>query len=73
TLPTVLLALTPQPGSGSPSPARQAGEWAARLRHSPTPVIARVERGLLLVDPRTVADDEERTLLVALLSTAQGE
>lgn len=73
TLPTVLLALTPQPGSGSPSPARQAGEWAARLRHSPTPVIARVERGLLLVDPRTVADDEERTLLDALLSTAQGE
>lgn len=73
TLPTVLLALTPQPGRGSPSPARQAGEWAARLRQSPTPVIARVERGLLLVDPRTVAEDEERTLLDALLSTAQGE
>jgi L-seryl-tRNA(Ser) seleniumtransferase len=73
TLPTFLLALTPRPGSASPNRARQAGEWAARLRQSPTPVIARVERGLLLVDPRTVAEDEERILLDALLNTSQHE
>ncbi|HVG00877.1 MAG TPA: L-seryl-tRNA(Sec) selenium transferase [Chloroflexia bacterium] len=73
TLPTFLLALTPQDGSVSLNPARQAGEWAARLRQSPTPVIARVERGLVLVDPRTVAEDEGRVLLDALVSTAKGE
>jgi L-seryl-tRNA(Ser) seleniumtransferase len=72
TLPTFLLALSPTRGDAPPNPARQAGEWAARLRVAPTPVIARVERGTVLIDPRTVAEDEEPLLLEALVSTAEG-
>ncbi|MDQ3706075.1 MAG: L-seryl-tRNA(Sec) selenium transferase [Chloroflexota bacterium] len=70
TLPTFLLALTPAPG-GDTSSTRQAGEWAARLREATTPVVARVEKGSVLIDPRTVAEDEERVLLDALASTAR--
>lgn len=69
TLPTWLLALTPTP-HGDTSATRQAGEWAARLRQGTTPVVARVEKGLLMIDPRTVAEDEEGSLLDALASTA---
>lgn len=70
TLPTWLLALIPTPG-GDTSSTRQAGEWAARLRQATTPVVARVEKGTLVVDPRTVAADEEHALLDALASTAR--
>ncbi|MDQ5826312.1 MAG: L-seryl-tRNA(Sec) selenium transferase [Chloroflexota bacterium] len=70
TLPTFLLALTPAPG-GDTSSTRQAGEWAARLRQAATPVVARVEKGSLAIDPRTVAEDEEHVLLDALASTGR--
>ncbi|HEX8599952.1 MAG TPA: L-seryl-tRNA(Sec) selenium transferase [Chloroflexia bacterium] len=70
TLPTFLLTLTPAPG-GDTSSTRQAGEWAARLRQATTPVVARVEKGSLVVDPRTVAEDEELSLLDALTGTAR--
>ena len=79
TLPTWLLALGWRPGSqsGATSPAPRpparssqarsaAGELAARLRQGDPPVIARVEQGLLLLDPRTVAPADESTLLAAL-------
>lgn len=69
TLPTFLLALAPTGQAGDAT--REAGEWAARLRQAPVPVIARIEHGLLLVDPRTVAEDEERPLLEMLASTGQ--
>jgi L-seryl-tRNA(Ser) seleniumtransferase len=68
-LPTFLLVMAPS-GGDTTGPTRQAGEWATRLRQVATPVVARVEKGLLVVDPRTVAEDEERPLLDALTSTA---
>jgi L-seryl-tRNA(Ser) seleniumtransferase len=55
-VPTKLLAIT------VPSPDRAA----ARLRASDPPVIARIEHDLLCLDPRTVLDDQEDTLLAAL-------
>jgi L-seryl-tRNA(Ser) seleniumtransferase len=45
-----------------------ANSLAQRLRRAPTPVLARVRDGALLVDLRTVADDELATLESALLS-----
>jgi L-seryl-tRNA(Ser) seleniumtransferase len=66
TLPTALVAIT-HPGSGA-SPEPGAGGLAARLRHAPTPIIARVERGLLLLDPRTVLDDQQDDMLAILVS-----
>lgn len=59
TLPTRLLSI--------PMGEQLAGEKAALLRRQPTPVIARVEAGALLLDPRTVLETEEQTLLAALL------
>ena len=41
----------------------RAAELARLLRQAPTPVIARVERGSLLLDPRTVLEGEEDRLL----------
>ncbi|HUP28395.1 MAG TPA: L-seryl-tRNA(Sec) selenium transferase [Chloroflexia bacterium] len=67
TLPTWLLAVEPQSVGGS-KPQETAGTMAELLRGAETPIIARVERGLLLLDPRTVADDEEETLLSVLRS-----
>jgi L-seryl-tRNA(Ser) seleniumtransferase len=58
TLPTYLLSI--QLGE------QRAGEVAALLRAEFTPVIARVEAGALLVDPRTVLETEEQTLLASL-------
>jgi L-seryl-tRNA(Ser) seleniumtransferase len=58
TLPTYLLSI--QLGE------QRAGEVAALLRAESTPVIARVEAGALLVDPRTVLEPEEQTLLASL-------
>lgn len=70
TLPTALLAIVPGVQADTvDSPGAEAGEWAARLRRTPVPVIARVERGLLVLDPRTVAPEEEATLLDTLAST----
>jgi L-seryl-tRNA(Ser) seleniumtransferase len=56
TLPTFLLAL---PG---PEPAA----LLAALRRAPTPVVARIEDGAVVLDPRTVLDGEEPALLAAL-------
>ncbi|MDO9065697.1 MAG: L-seryl-tRNA(Sec) selenium transferase, partial [Chloroflexota bacterium] len=67
-LPTWLLAVTP----AAPADARgrgasaAAGELAARLRRHDPPVVARVDRGLVLLDPRTVGDGEGDVVLHAL-------
>lgn len=61
TLPTYLLSLR--------LPGRSRGavdRMAAHLRDGATPVVARVEHGALLLDPRTVAPREEDALLDAL-------
>jgi L-seryl-tRNA(Ser) seleniumtransferase len=56
TLPTCLLALNLK------SPAKAA----ARLREAASPIIARVQDNLLLLDPRTVLPWQEEALLNAL-------
>jgi L-seryl-tRNA(Ser) seleniumtransferase len=58
TLPTCLLSI--------PLTEATAGEMAASLRKQPTSIIARVERGALLLDPRTVLPHQEQTLLDGL-------
>ncbi|MDI3299446.1 MAG: L-seryl-tRNA(Sec) selenium transferase [Bacillota bacterium] len=45
----------------------EPAEAAARLRSGDPPVIVRLREGQLLVDPRTVREEEEATLLAALL------
>ena len=44
----------------------RAEEVARRLRHYSTPIIARIEGGAVLLDPRTVFLEEEDTLLRAV-------
>jgi L-seryl-tRNA(Ser) seleniumtransferase len=63
-LPTRLISVTAGSGSGR----RSAAELEARLRRpaSGTPVIARVERGALLLDLRTVFPEEEAQLGAAV-------
>jgi L-seryl-tRNA(Ser) seleniumtransferase len=53
TLPTKLVALT----------VKSPNALAARLRQWPTPIIVRVAEGKVLLDPRTVMDEEETALL----------
>ena len=60
TLPTFVLAVAPGEGGIS------ADELLRRLRQQPTPVIARIEDGRALLDPRTVAPEEDPELLAAL-------
>lgn len=48
-------------------------ELARRLRHQEPPVVARVERNRLLIDPRTVLPDEDDALLQALKRALAGE
>jgi seryl-tRNA(Sec) selenium transferase len=43
---------------------------AARLRRNDPPVIARIEDGHLVFDPRTVMEGEEKTLLEAMTANA---
>ena len=62
TLPTHLLAI--------PLTELLAGKKAALLRQQPTPVIARVEAGVLLLDPRTVLEAEEQVLLELLSASS---
>lgn len=60
TIPTCLLEIaTPRPSA-----------FEQHLRHAPTPVIARIERDRIVVDLRTVAPDEEESLIAALQSAA---
>ncbi|MSQ24986.1 MAG: L-seryl-tRNA(Sec) selenium transferase [Dehalococcoidia bacterium] len=41
---------------------------AKRLRHGPTPVVARIERERLVLDPRTVLPEQDDALLAAVLA-----
>jgi L-seryl-tRNA(Ser) seleniumtransferase len=62
TLPTFLVAVTAQ--------ALSADELAERLRQATPPVVARVEEGRVLLDLRTVFEDEEPVMVKALLETS---
>jgi L-seryl-tRNA(Ser) seleniumtransferase len=42
---------------------------AARLRRNDPPVIARIEDGRLVLDPRTVREGEEKALLSAVAAS----
>jgi len=71
TLPTRLVAIPGKaPGRKRSDRADEsrpeASELARRLRSAEPPVVARVERGLLLLDPRTVAMEEDAILLAAV-------
>jgi L-seryl-tRNA(Ser) seleniumtransferase len=57
-IPTALLALRPARGS--------VADYERALRTGRDPVIARVAEGRLLIDPRTVAEEEETRLVAAL-------
>ena len=63
TLPTYVLALN----------LPRADQLAARLRRSDTPVITRVQGGQLLLDPRTVLEDEEDQLINTLKNLLAGD
>ncbi|HEU5347995.1 MAG TPA: L-seryl-tRNA(Sec) selenium transferase [Ktedonobacterales bacterium] len=68
TLPTWLCAITPGPAR-HPTDATSgdaAAAWAARLRNGATPVVARILRDRLLLDPRTVLPEQDSELLLAL-------
>jgi L-seryl-tRNA(Ser) seleniumtransferase len=59
TLPSRALALAPQRGPD---------EFMERLRGAKRPVIARIEDGRVLLDPRTVAEHEDEYVIAALRS-----
>ena len=65
TLPTHLLAITAE--------GLSADEIAARLRAHNPPVVARVEEGRVLVDLRTVFEQEDSVIENALLKLARIE
>jgi L-seryl-tRNA(Ser) seleniumtransferase len=62
-LPTRLVAVRPR--------SIEAGEFAARLRDGAPPVFARVHKGEVLFDPRTLLDGEEETLVHAVVEALQ--
>jgi L-seryl-tRNA(Ser) seleniumtransferase len=62
-LPTVLVALEDQ--------ERSAAALEERLRHHSIPIIARTERDRVLIDLRTVREDEEAIIIEALERLAQ--
>jgi L-seryl-tRNA(Ser) seleniumtransferase len=62
TLPTRLVSI---------EPPEEAGAFAARLRSAATPVIARVEEGRVLLDPRTVLDGQEEKLLETVMESSK--
>ena len=73
TLPTAALAISPGP-DGFVSPfVRTVDELCARLRAGNPAVVGRVERGSLLLDPRTVLPDQDDLLLAALRVAACAE
>ena len=63
TLPTYLLAVTAE--------ALSADELAARLRGHNPPIVARVEEGRVLIDLRTVFEQEDSEITKALRSVAE--
>lgn len=60
-LPTRLVAIAPQGEAG-------VTELARRLRLGRPPVVARIERDHLLLDPRTVLPEEDASLIQAVLA-----
>lgn len=66
TLPTWLLRISAPPGKKGES--SKVGEYAARLRQLPVPVIGRIEEGALLLDPRTVLPGQEDTLIEGVVT-----
>jgi L-seryl-tRNA(Ser) seleniumtransferase len=79
-LPTRLLALAPAPWRGSstvgaglrPGLLVSVETVAARLRAGQPPVVARIDEGRLLLDPRTVLPEQDQALVVALIVTIEG-
>jgi L-seryl-tRNA(Ser) seleniumtransferase len=65
-LPTRLVAVAPPGGSS-------ATELARRLRLGRPPVIARIERHHLLLDPRTVLPEEDASLVAAVRAALGGQ
>ncbi len=65
TLPTWLLSITAPQRSGAAE--GWAGEFVGRLRQAETPIVARVERGAVFLDPRTVLEGDEENLLKGVL------
>jgi L-seryl-tRNA(Ser) seleniumtransferase len=68
TLPTILCAVAAGNARAEDEAGgnAEAGVLAGRLRRGEPPVVARVSRGDLLLDPRTVAPEEDTALLDAL-------
>ena len=66
TLPTTLLALE---AAHMPLPLE---EIARRLRQRNTPVIARISHDTLLLDPRTVLEEQDEELVHALIEVVNG-
>jgi L-seryl-tRNA(Ser) seleniumtransferase len=62
-LPTRLVAIQ--------SASVEAGELAARLRRQAPPVFARVHKGQVLLDPRTLLDGEEEVVVEAVIRGLQ--
>ncbi len=64
TLPTWLLYITPAP----PAQGKKVRGLAAALKASEHPILGRIEKDALLLDPRTVLPDEDAVVLSALKS-----
>ncbi len=54
-------------------PVRKASAFEAKLRQTEVPVIARIEHDKVILDMRTIADEEEDALVAALLAQAPDE
>ncbi|MCL5961769.1 MAG: L-seryl-tRNA(Sec) selenium transferase [Chloroflexi bacterium] len=74
-LPTKLLAIRPLlPGDSraGASPTGVVGALAGRLRRASPAVVARVDRGVLLLDPRTVLPEEDELLITVVRLAVSG-
>ena len=70
TLPTKLVAIGGRSGKKKGTNIAQA--VGARLREKPIPIIGRVSEDRLLLDPRSVLPEEDKTVLAALRDVASG-
>jgi L-seryl-tRNA(Ser) seleniumtransferase len=68
-LPTMAVAVAPP----FPLPYSSEGAWAKALRIGDPPVVPRTSRGCVLFDLRTVAPDEEASLLDAIRRTCHDQ
>ncbi len=66
TLPSWVLAIPCRAMPGGPDAV------LARLRQAETPVVARIEDGRVLLDPRTVLPEEETNLIECLQMAVAG-